>query len=222
MAEHDIFYNNSDKAKSGRLEAEPEKVPERAHAKPVTRLVNEQKKPGLGRKFKKLFLADDVDDIGGYLRDDLIIPTLKDVALNFLEAALWGTRRSGGLSRDSGRRTRSGYTNYSQSSSVARVSRGSTRNREEESRASAKKFDILDNLLFRTKAEAEDILMRMEDYLDTYDSGVPIGYLYELLDISGDWTAEYYGWKDLRRARTTRVSNGYVLELPDPIELSRR
>lgn len=220
MAEHDMFSNNSNKAKSG--EPEPKKAPERAHAKPVARLVNEQQKPGFGKKFKKLFLADDVDDIGGYLRDDLIIPTLKDVALNFLEAALWGTRRSGGIGRSSSRgSTRSGYTNYSQSSSVARVSRGSTRNREEESQASAKKFDILDNLLFRTKPEAEDILARMEDYLDSYDQ-VPVGYLYELLDISGDWTAEYYGWKDLRRARTTRVSNGYVLELPNPIELSRR
>lgn len=223
MAEHELFTNNSNKARA-KAEQEKADLPELPHAKkPIAKRLKEDKKPSFGTKFRKQFLAEDVDSIGDYLVTDLIIPTIKDMVLNFMEAALWGNRRSGGLGRSSGGRAqqRSGYTDYSKASSITRMrsrdSRDSDRDRDRERRRRKEEhFDLLDNLLFQTRGEAEDVLSALEDYLDDYPF-VTVSYLCELMDESGPFTTNYYGWKDLRGAQIYHYRNGYALELPDPI-----
>lgn len=79
----------------------------------------------------------------------------------------------------------------------------------------------LDELVFDTKEKAMRMKARLEDYLDDY-KWVPVGYLFELMDESVSYDAEYYGWKNLDRASVRRVINGWRLVLPRPIvEYSR-
>ena len=193
---------------------EPKK-PERPHATAVAKRI--ERKETVPQKFAHLFLADDVGDIGEYLVKDLIIPTIKDVFLNFMTAALWGDRRSGSSYRDS-RKDRTYYNSISRSSRVG--TDRSRRDREEYSdRGERKDFDI-DNIVLATREEADIVLTRLEDYMVDYGQ-VTVGYLLELLDESGPYTAEYYGWRNLDRASVRRVRNGYSLDLPRPVRLEK-
>ena len=213
MAEYkDIFPSNSNRSLE---KIETESVPERVHAKPVAKRLAGKKQETTLQKFRNLIFADDINDIGDYLVKDLIVPTIKDVFLNFMNALLWGDRRSGNGYRDNSRQR----TNYNRISSTARVEtprRSSERTDYNEER---NQFNV-DNIVFATKAEAEEILAKLEDYIEDYGQ-VTVGYLYELMDESGPWTVEYYGWRSLRSARITRVQNGYSLDLPRPIRLEK-
>lgn len=196
--------------KSESTSLEPKK--DRPHAKPVAKRL--ETKETTAKKFARLFLADDVGDIGEYLVKDLIIPTIKDVFLNFMTAALWGDRRSGSSYRDSSGRRRTDYNGISRNS----PRRDRDRDREDYS-ASRREFDI-DNLVFATREQADIVLTRLEDYLEDYGQ-VTVGYLYELMDESGPYTLEYYGWRNLDRASVRRVRNGYALDLPRPVRIEK-
>ena len=213
MAERELFPNNSERAKEQALV--PQKI-ERDRPEPVAHRVKVKKKETTGQKFKRLFFAEDINDIGGYLVNDLIVPSIKETFLNFMTAALMGDRRSnsgyyrGGKNGDS-------KTNYNKISTQGRV--GFERRQKEDYSDDRKQFDI-DNILFATKAEADEILSRMDDCIENYGV-VTVGYLYDLLEESGPYTLEYYGWRSLRTARVVHVRNGYSLELPRPIRLER-
>ena len=207
MAERELFPSNKPKNE----ELIPQKN-KREHAKPVAKRI--QTKETFGQKFKKDFLAEDVNDIGGYLWHDLIIPNLKDTFLNFLYAALWGDRRSGSYTyRDTKGRERRDYSGISRAGRV-----NVDRDRERREPSSERKDFNLDNIVLRTREEADIVLTKMEDYMLEYGQ-VTVGYLYELLGESCPYTAEYYGWRDLDRASVKRVRDGCQLILPRPVRI---
>ncbi len=191
------------------------KAPDRPHAKPVARRI--EGKETAGHKFRTLFLADDISDIGEYFLKDLVVPTIKDVFMNFMDALLWGNRR-GPVStyRDSGGRRRTPYDSISRGSS--RV--GTDRNRDVRDEPSGRKEFNLDNITVNTKEEADIVLTRMDEYIDEYGQ-VTVGYLFELLGESCPYTAEYYGWRNLDRASVRRVRNGYAIDLPRPVRIEK-
>ena len=196
--------------KSESTSLEPKK--ERPHAQPVAKRV--EVKETVWKKFKSDFLAEDVNDIGEYLVKDLIIPTIKDVFLNFMTAALWGDRRSGSSYRDSSGRRRTDYN------SISRNTPRRERERDREDYSSDRRGFNLEDIVFATREEADMTLTRMEEYIDDYGQ-VSVGYLYELMDESCPYTAEYYGWRNLDRAAIRRVSNGHKLILPRPVRLEK-
>lgn len=205
MAERELFPSN----KQNSEELVPKKK-EREHAKPVAKRVQT-----FGEKFKRDFLAEDINDIGGYLWHELIIPNLKDTLLNFLYTALWGERGRGASSyRDTKGRERRDYSGISR---VGRVNVDRDRDRREP--LNERKDFNLDNMIFRTREEADMVLAKMEDYRRQYDGQVTVGYLYELLGESCPYTAEYYGWRDLTQASVQRVRNGCQLILPKPVRI---
>ena len=215
MAEREMFPTNSNRAKGTALPELPAPEAEkRPHAEPVARRLSGKKQETTLQKFAHLFLADDVNDIGDYLLKDLLIPAMKDMVLSFVAAALWGDRR-GGLGYRGGRNQ--DRTSYSNLSRTARV--GSDRRQREEYARERRDFDI-DNIVFASRADADTMLERMEEELLDYGQ-VTVGYLYALMEETGPFTLEYYGWRNLSRARVRRVNNGYALELPPPVKLDR-
>lgn len=201
MAERE-FPNNS-------LTVRDNPVPEK-HIERVTTRSVKVKKISPGKKLIKRFLAEDVDDIGDYLINDLIIPEIKDVFLSFMTALLLGERRSGGIFKGS----KNGYTPYSQVTKTGRVKTGNT---SKDDRQSSKKPDF-DSITLETKTEAENVLRSMSDLLETYHQ-VTVADLYEIVGVSNEYTDNYYGWTDLSTSGISRVYGGYMLVLPPPIYL---
>lgn len=207
MAERELFPANNNPKTENETTALT-----RPHAKPVAKRL--ETKETTAKKFVKLFLAEDVEDIGEYLVKDLIIPTIKDVFLNFMTAALWGDRRSGNSYRDSSGRRRTDY------SSISRSSPRRERDRDREDYSSGRKDFDIDNLMFATREQADLVLTRLEDYIDDYGF-VTVGYLLELLGESSAYTSEYYGWRNLDRASVRRVGNAHKLNLPRPVRIEK-
>lgn len=207
-----IFPSNSDKIKSLNQNMKPE----RPHAKGIAMRSSDILPEKKINKFIKLFLAEDVDDVGEYLVKDLIIPGVKDVFFNFLWALFWGDRKPSGSIIGGGKTP---YYKASQSSKIRTIGSSSKKDREDQDETAAlKKFD-LSNICFGSQAEAKEVLMAMKMYLDDYPA-VPVGYLQELINESGDWTSEYYGWTDLSDARIRPTSRGgWLLVLPKPERL---
>ena len=215
MAEHDILPSNSNKLRSIGVKNDDLTRSERPHAtKIATRVVN-TKPDSVGKRFIKLFLAEDVDNIGEYLVKDLIIPGAKDVFFNFLWALFWGDKRTGS---SIGRSDRTPYYKASQTAKIRTIGSSEKREKEPEETKNTPKFD-LSNLRFMSQAEAKEVLTAMKVYLDSYP-GVSIGYLQELLGETGDYTNEYYGWTNLEDARIRPTSGGgWLLVLPRPERL---
>jgi replication-associated recombination protein RarA len=68
-------------------------------------------------------------------------------------------------------------------------------------------------LVLETLGDAEDVLDQLRILIDQYDV-VRVADLYDLCDITSDFTDQKWGWYDLRSARIRSVRGGYSLDLP--------
>ena len=73
-------------------------------------------------------------------------------------------------------------------------------------------------MVLETRGEAEDVLSRMDELIDTYGV-VSVADLYDLVGISCNYTDNKYGWTNLRNAEPVRVRDGYMLKLPKALPI---
>jgi len=195
--------------------AREEKKVEKVVTGPVAR-----RKTPLGTRLAQTFIADDARGVGGYVLFDVLIPAFKDVIADVvsqgIERVLYGSARSS--SRRTGTRpSGGGFTSYNRYSSSTPPWK-----RDEErspiSRRSRSTFDF-DGIVLGTRGEATEVIDRLFDLVAKYEEAT-VSDLYELTGITGSFTDEKWGWRDLRGAGVTRVSGGYLLDLPRPEPLS--
>lgn len=149
------------------------------------------------------FIAEDITDVKNYLIEEVAIPYVKDAILDGMEMLLTGKTRGRTYKNEK-------KTNYSYiSSNPSRNNRSSGDTR--------RKTDF-NNLIFETRAEAEEVLSRMIDALETFQV-VSIADLYDLCGVTGEITDYKWGWENLSSADVKRDREGYILNLPKPIYL---
>jgi len=201
------FPSNKAKPPDG----EPKKI-ERVVTSEVTR----RKKP-LGRRFLETFVAGDPKQVLHYVVFDILIPAAKDMAADAfsqgIEKWLFGEARS--ASRRTGARPsgNSGYISYnrfSQSSSSPFSSR-----REDDRVRISRGAHNFDDLIVATRAEAETVIERLFDIIAKYEQ-VTVADLYEIVGVAGTPVDHNWGWTDLLGSGVTRISGGYLLDLPRP------
>ena len=73
--------------------------------------------------------------------------------------------------------------------------------------------DESDDIIFDNRGEAEIVLSRMDELIDTYGI-VTIADLYDLAGVTGDYTTNNYGWTNIRSAEVVRVRDGYIIKMP--------
>lgn len=160
------------------------------------------------RKFTDIFVAGDLASVGEFLWYDVTIPAVKrlieDLTINGVTKILWG--------RDSTTRGSGGY-----GSSMPKVSYGSfydkkdQRSPRDDSRVTTR-FDY-DDLVYATRGDAEVVLMQMDEMLDRFKV-VTVLDMYDAAGKTAPYTADKYGWSDLREAKVVPVRGGYVIKLP--------
>ena len=177
------------------LPAERKKV-----EKVVTGKVKTKKKSEVS-KFKHVFISEDVSNVKSYILMDVLIPAAKkaisDIVSNGIDMILYGETR--------GRKSSSGasyvsYRDYSRRDDRRDTSRTRTG------------YDY-DDIILETRGEAEDVLERMNELIDTYDV-VSVADLYDLVGKSCNYTDNKYGWTNIRNAEPIRVRDGYLLKMP--------
>ena len=202
------YKPNSHRSKEAQKESGSEK-------KEITKVVQgtaKVKKKGKSSKFAEMFIAEDVSSVKSYIVSDVLIPAAKKLFVDAIKDAVdmlvFGrTDRSKRSSR-----FRADYVSYNRYSDRRYDDRLSndTRPRTEYS---------YDDVILETRGEAEEVLDAMNDVIETYGM-VSVMDLYDLVGISGQYTDNNYGWKNLRNAEPIRTRDGeYMLKLPKAIPL---
>lgn len=191
----------------------PTKAEERQKIEKVVKNRVTTQKKSLGQKFGETFLSDESGGVGSYIFNDVLIPALKDTFVDMVEGAI-----NMAFYGDTRRRSH-GRSNFSRSS-IERVSyddRFGNRRHRSAPRGRAR-YDM-DNIRFKTRADADITLDTLTEYLDKYDS-VSVGDVYESLGIPTQANDFHYGWYELGGAHIRKSRDGgYVLEMPRLEEL---
>lgn len=163
------------------------------------------------KKARGLVLNDDVKNVVDFIWFDVLVPAAKsmisDAITGGLDLALFGEKRDNRKTERDRGRTVVSYSNYYKD-----------RDRHEE-RPSRRRGRHLDDMIFKKRVEADDVLNSMLDLLDEYHQ-VSVDDLYDLIGVSSDdFTDKEIGWTNLSRASVERVRGGYLLDLPRPSAL---
>lgn len=159
------------------------------------------KKKNEVRKLADIFIAEDIHTVTNSLLMDILFPAFKktifDMITNGAEMLVYGET---GRSRKHSDRGYTSYRDYAE------------RSERRESRARTR-FDY-DDVSFEYRGDAEEVLDRMKDTLDEYGM-VRVTDLYDMAGFTAPYTAERYGWTNLRDAEVRRTRDGdYVIRLP--------
>lgn len=173
----------------------------------VTSEVRRRKTP-LGRRMTQNFIGGDVQGTWGFVVGDIVVPTIRDLLLDVIRG---GAERLIFPDSAPNRRARGyggGPVNY------AGLSSRSARPEPQQTRRGRSSYDI-DDLLFNNRAEAMEIMDRLEFYLDRYGQA-SVSDLYGLVGIPSTHVDTNWGWTDLSSGHIRHVKDGYLLMLPRP------
>lgn len=175
--------------------------------KPIAEGQVTQRKPPLGRRIMATFTGDDSRTVGNYILFDVALPALKqllsDVVSTGIERLLFGGERPGTV-----RRSYTPYNRYS-SSPVSSTNRGTSSVR----RSTDLRTPHMDDIVVDNLGTANEIIDALNELIQNYDVAT-LADLYQLVNITGSYTDENWGWTSMAGARPVRVNGGYLLDLP--------
>lgn len=173
------------------------------------------KKKTVKDKAASLFIKEDLKSVCRYVFRDILVPALKKtfVAMinNGTNMMVYGDGKGYADDRDRNYRgSRSSYQDYYD------------RDRDYDYRGRTQRMVAptysYDEVIFPSRGEAEEARRRMRDHINR-KGVVSVAYMYALAGWSYDYTAEYYGWRNLDYAEIVPLSSGYYLKLPKAIEI---
>lgn len=204
------------KSNSHRSKEQAENKNEVVEKKKVEKVTNgtvKTKKKSEIHKWTDIFLAEDVTNVKNYIIDEVLLPAAKkavsDIVTNGIDMLLYGETRS--RSKEKGSRV--SYSKYYDDRD-----RYDRRDRDRDRGRRVRNGYDYDDIILETRGEAEDVLDRMDDLIDTYGI-VSVADLYDLVGIQGNYTDNKYGWTNLRNADIQRLRDGYLLKLPKALPL---
>lgn len=181
--------------------------------KVVTAEVITRKKP-LGRRFKDIFVSVDAKSVLTYVFGSVLIPAARDM---IVDASTEGVKRMM-YGDDNVRRRTSGNVTGSRFSYQTPVSRDSLNRHALPSsgRTSRVQRQPQDEVILSTRDDADLVLERMDDIVQTYEV-VSMHDLNELLGRQSTHIDNRWGWTSLVGTQIRQIREGYLLDLP-PVE----
>ena len=206
MSEFDNYKPNSNKSKAE--SATVAKESEKRAAKVVTNPVKVKKNEL--RKVADALVPGDVTNIKSYIFMDVLVPAFKklvsDIITNSVDMLFYGETGRSGTRTNASRVSYRSY--YDQRDDDRRYSR---------SAIGAK--SSYDDVVFKTRGDAEEVLSQMEAMIDRYRL-VRVADLYDMAGITHDYTDNDYGWTNLRSADIVRTRDGgYIIRLPRAVPI---
>ena len=204
MPNKDNYPNNSNKKRQA----------ESKHIEPVVQA--KVKKKSFGKKLAGSIVSEESSKSGvmDYILYDVLIPaaksTISDMVTGGIEMLLFGEKRSSNsrVSRNRG----TSYVNYNG------YSRDNVR-RDRPRRETRARF-WNDDIFFNTRGEGERVIDSMIDMADQFEY-VSVADLYSLVGVDSQHTDNNYGWtlNMVTKATIERTRDGYVLDIPQPIDI---
>ncbi len=203
----DNYKPNSDALKEQRSRVRPE---EKKVEKVVTGVVKTKKKSKINN-FMGNIISEDAKSVKSYVFGEVLIPAIKkaisDIVTDGIDIILYGESR-GRNKRSTADRV--SYRNYYDD-------RGSRPRMNERQAIMAGSYSY-DDIILSSRGEAEDVLARMDELMDTYGL-VRVADLYDLVGITGNYTDNKYGWTNIRNADIIRVRDGYMIKMPRAVPI---
>lgn len=164
------------------------------------------------RKFADVFISEDAANVKSYILMDVLVPAVKkaisDIVTNGIDMILYGGT---GRSKRSSNSDKISYSRF--------YDRGSESSRRPSNDNRTKSGYSHDDIILETRAEAEEVLTRMDELVATYGM-VSVADLYDLVGITCEYTDNKYGWTNIRNAEPVRVRDGYMLKLPKALPIN--
>lgn len=200
----DDYKPNSNKFRSDQNNT----VQKRAVEKVVRGQARVKKKNGVS-KIAGSFLSEDIHTVGNYILKDVLVPAIKD----FIEDSITNGIRMI-LRGDAGPR-KSSSTASTVSYSRYYNNKDGDRFRPTNQTQTVKSYD---DIIFDSRGDAELVLNRMDEMIDQYGI-VSVADMYEMAELSGEYTYNDYGWNDIHSASIVRVKEGYMIKLPRAVPI---
>lgn len=202
------FPGNAHGARRQPAEEEPKKV-ERVVQSGVRR-----RKKSLGKRMSETFVGGDARGAGSYVFFDVLLPAFKDMVADAVtmgvEKMVFGEARPGGR-----RGIRPGPTSYTPYNRYGAPTPGARPDPRTPLSRRARATHNFDEIILETRHEAQEVLDRLFDQINQYES-VTVATLYDMLNVDSSFTDQKYGWVDIRDAEVRRIRDGYLLDLPRP------
>lgn len=175
--------------------------------KVVSGTAKANKKGGLSKFAGEIFSSQDRGDIKTYLVEEVAIPGIKNLILDFIIGG--ATKLFGGGRRSSSGGSKVSYRSFYDNRDANRIVGGGSSSSSSSARP---RFDF-DEITFATRLDAEAVRDQMDDVIDKYGF-VTVGDMYDMADLPQPFTSNKYGWTSIRNAEVRYANGGYVLKLP--------
>lgn len=192
---------------SNKHKEEQKNLAEKKFEKVVNGAAKTKKKSEFSKLTSKIFSVEDAQDIKEYITDDVIVPGIKNLILDFIIGG--ATKLFGGKNR----RPRSGagsvsYTSFYNNNDSTRIVGGASSSIS----ASRPRFDF-DEIVYATRGDAEYVRTLMDEAIAKYGF-VTVADMYDMSGLTQPYTSAKYGWMNIRNADIVPVRDGYVIKLP--------
>lgn len=181
---------------------------------PVVSSGTKNKKKTTWDKIRDEFISEDGKTVGDYLLLDVLIPAIKNtiqaMVNNGVDMILYGNRMS----------NRNGYSNGYAGNRVSYRQYYDQRNQSSYYSRPRNTYGYdYNEIVFESRADAEAVLYRMIETLNTYQIVRVADYL-ELSGRDSNYTDNNYGWTSLDSVQIRRARDGgFFLDLPRPMAI---
>lgn len=209
-----LLKDNSDKAR-GRRGSDVKQTGSITHG--------QMRSKPLAMKFAEVFFEGSLKDAIDYMINDVAIPQIKNAVLKGIEVIFYGGVNSSSSSRGRGA-SDIPYNSYYVGRDGTRRPASSSRSSGSSDRGSTAELNKLKKsfdpklIVVEDRGEAQRVLADLKNDCNEFGQ-VGVDRLFELCDITSDWTSTKYGWVkgDLDDAKVRPCGNGWWFDLPDPI-----
>lgn len=182
--------------------------PEEKHIeKVITGKVVSKPKSGF-KKFIGKFVESDAHSISEHVQNEIIIPTIKDTIVNVVQRSIEIFMYGGSVSPRKNNRfgksliSKVSYEDYYDN----RIRQNKVRSR------AAQGYDY-DDIILESRGDAQLVLDQLDDLIERYGV-VSVADLCETVDIPHNFTAQKFGWNNIRNARIQNVHGGWLIKMP--------
>lgn len=168
-----------------------------------------QTKKSLGQKFQETFIQEDIKTVRNYVVDEVVLPGFKNLILDCLSMFFFKEAYSGRR----GRMDDDEYTSYSSYYSSGRKKKKRKKERDEDYDDDDRTVDY-QNIVLKRKDAAQDIVDELRRRIKKYDRA-SVADLLDLIEVTGKYTDNNWGWTDPEDIGIRRVSNGFLIDVAD-------
>lgn len=208
-----ITGDNSNQARKG-------EVVQSVASKPIAK--GKMRSKTLAMKFADVFFEGSMKDAIDYMINDIAIPQIKNAVVKGIEVIFYGGANSS--SNRGGSPDKVSYSSYYVSRDGTRRPGSSGSGNPSSRNSNGSELDKLKKsfdpkmIVVEDRGQAQRVLADLRNDCNEYGQ-IGVDRLFELVDITSDWTSTKYGWRrgDLDDAKVRPCGNGWWFDLPDPI-----